>query len=75
MPPPAATPGTNMPAAEETIVLSPFTVRTDKDTGYAAANTLAAQRLLLPADVQAYISAAQQPVNVVNNPVYGSYTW
>ena len=41
----------------------------------AAANTLAAQRLLLPADVQAYISAAQQPVNVVNNPVYGSYTW
>jgi hypothetical protein len=41
----------------------------------AAANALAAQRLLLPADVQAYITAAQQPVSVVNNPVYGSYTW
>jgi hypothetical protein len=41
----------------------------------AAANALAVQRLLLPADVQAYITAAQQPVNVVNNPVYGSYTW
>jgi len=41
----------------------------------AAANALAAQRLLLPADVQAYITAAQQPVNVVNNPVYGSYSW
>ena len=40
-----------------------------------AANALAVQRLLLPADVQAYITAAQQPVNVVNNPVYGSYTW
>jgi phage tail protein X len=41
----------------------------------AAANTLAAQRLLLPADVQAYIAAAKQPVNVVGNPIYGSYTW
>lgn len=41
----------------------------------ASANALAAQRLLLPADVQAYITAAQQPVSVVNNPVYGSYTW
>jgi hypothetical protein len=41
----------------------------------AAANALAGQRLLLPADVQAYITAAQQPVSVVNNPVYGSYTW
>ena len=41
----------------------------------AAANALAAQRLLLPADVQAYITAAQQPVNVVGNPVYGTYTW
>ena len=41
----------------------------------AAANSLATQRLLLPADVQSYINNAQQPVNVVNNPVYGSYTW
>ena len=40
-----------------------------------AANALAAQRLLLPQDVQAYIEAAQEPVNVVNNPVYGSYSW
>lgn len=40
-----------------------------------AANALAAQRLLLPADVQAYISAAQAPINVVGNPIYGSYSW
>ena len=40
-----------------------------------AANALAAQRLLLPADVQAIVTAAQQPINVVGNPVYGSYTW
>lgn len=41
----------------------------------AAANALQAQRLLLPADVQAYIQAAQQPISVINNPVYGSYSW
>jgi hypothetical protein len=41
----------------------------------AAANALAAQHLLLPADVQAYITNAQQPINVVNNPIYGTYTW
>lgn len=41
----------------------------------AAANALQAQRLLLPADVQKYTTAAQQPLNVVNNPVYGTYTW
>ncbi|HZV93388.1 MAG TPA: alpha/beta hydrolase domain-containing protein, partial [Caldimonas sp.] len=48
--------------------------------GYVAAvtsavNALEAQRLLLPADGQAYITAAQQPVNVVGNPLYGSYSW
>jgi hypothetical protein len=31
--------------------------------------------LLLPADVQKYITTAQQPVTVIGNPVYGSYTW
>jgi hypothetical protein len=41
----------------------------------AAANALASQRLLLPADVQKYISTAQLPITVVNNTVYGSYTW
>lgn len=41
----------------------------------AAANALQAQRLLLPADVQRYVTTAAQPVTVVNNPVYGSYTW
>jgi len=41
----------------------------------AAANALAAQHLLLPADVQAYITNAQKPINVVNNPIYGTYTW
>jgi hypothetical protein len=29
----------------------------------------------LPADVQAYIANAQLPINVVNNPIYGTYTW
>jgi hypothetical protein len=48
--------------------------------GYVAAvtssvNALSAQRLLLPADAQAYIDAAKQPVNVVGNPIYGTYTW
>ena len=56
------------------------TSATARHAGYvaavtAAANTLAAQRLLLPADVQAYITAAQQPVKVIGNPVYGTYTW
>jgi hypothetical protein len=41
----------------------------------AAANALAAQRLLLPADVQAYVTNAAQPINVVGNPIYGTYTW
>ena len=41
----------------------------------AAANALAAQRLLLPADVQTYVTTAQQPVKVIANPIYGTYTW
>jgi hypothetical protein len=41
----------------------------------AAANALQSQRLLLPADVANYITAAAQPIVVTNNPVYGSYTW
>jgi len=41
----------------------------------AAAQALEAQRLLLPADVQTYITNAQAPVTVINNPVYGSYTF
>ena len=41
----------------------------------AQANALAAQRLLLPADVQAYITAAQLPVTVIGNPIYGTYSW
>jgi hypothetical protein len=42
-----------------------------------AANALAAQRLLLPADVQKYITTAANPVVVgADNPVYpGGYTW
>ena len=40
-----------------------------------AANALANQRLLLSADVQAYINAAQARIQVINNPVYGNYTW
>src|SRR5688572_23239225 len=38
---PAAPPAT----AEEAVTLSPFEVRTDKDTGYTATSTLAGSRL------------------------------
>ena len=41
----------------------------------AAANALKAQRLLLQADVDAYISKAAQPITIVGSPTYGSYTW
>jgi hypothetical protein len=41
----------------------------------AAANLLQAQRLLLPMDVQTYITNAQKPITVTNNPLYGTYTW
>ncbi|CAF4374737.1 unnamed protein product, partial [Adineta steineri] len=41
----------------------------------AAANALSSKRLLLPADVQAYITASKQPIQVINNPTYGNYTW
>jgi hypothetical protein len=41
----------------------------------AAANALLAQRLLLQADVNAYIAAAAQPIAVVSSPTYGTYTW
>jgi hypothetical protein len=40
-----------------------------------AANALKAQRLLLQADVDAYIANAAKPINVVGSPTYGSYTW
>ena len=57
-----------------------LTERYGNHAGYVAAvtnaaNALAAQRLLLPADVQNYITTAQQPINVVGNPVYGTYSW
>ena len=47
---------------------------------YAAAVEMAAtqlqnERFLLPIDVQTYITNAQKPITVVNNPIYGSYTW
>jgi hypothetical protein len=41
----------------------------------AAAATLQAQRFLLPMDVQTYITNAQKPITVTNNPIYGTYTW
>jgi hypothetical protein len=40
-----------------------------------AANALLAKRLLLQADVNAYISAAALPISIVSSPTYGSYTW
>jgi outer membrane receptor protein involved in Fe transport len=48
VPHPTTTPGATVPAADETFVLSPFTVSSQKDTGYAAANTLAGTRLNTP---------------------------
>ena len=41
----------------------------------AAANALLAKRLLLPADVAIYISAAAAPITIVSSPTYGSYVW
>ena len=57
-----------------------LTERYNNHTGYvaavsAAANILLNQRLLLLADVQAYIDAAQTLIQVVNSPLYGNYTW
>jgi hypothetical protein len=34
-----------------------------------------AQRLLLQADVNAYIANAALPITVVASPTYGNYTW
>jgi hypothetical protein len=47
---------------------------------YAAAVEVVAvnlqnERFLLPMDVQTYITNAQLPITVINNPIYGSYTW
>jgi outer membrane receptor protein involved in Fe transport len=45
------------PKADEVVTLSPFTVTTEKDTGYAATNTLAGTRLATPVkDLGASIS-------------------
>jgi hypothetical protein len=57
-----------------------LTERYGNHSGYVAAviaavNVLVKQRLLLPADVPAYITAAQAPIRVINNPTYGNYTW
>ena len=41
----------------------------------AAASLLQAQRFLLPMDVQTYITNAQKPIVVTNNPIYGTYMW
>src|SRR5829696_1914370 len=41
----APAPGTSTTAQEPVVELSPFTVNTDKDVGYAAENTLAGSRL------------------------------
>ena len=39
------------------------------------ANDLKARRLLLQADVNAYIAAAALPISIVSSPTYGSYSW
>ena len=40
-----------------------------------AANALLGKRLLLQADVNAYIANAAVPITIVASPTYGSYTW
>jgi hypothetical protein len=56
----AKMPGETVPpsaSAETTVVLNPFVVNTEKDTGYAASSTLAGTRLNTPiADLGASIS-------------------
>jgi hypothetical protein len=57
-----------------------LTERYGNHSGYVAAvmaatDVLVNQRLLLSADVQAYITAAQASIHVINNPIYGNYTW
>ena len=44
-PPPASARSSATPEPESTVVLSPFQVTTDKDVGYAAANSLSGSRL------------------------------
>lgn len=39
------------------------------------ANAQLGNRLLLQADVNAYITNAALPINIVSSPTYGSYTW
>jgi outer membrane receptor protein involved in Fe transport len=46
-PPTAITAGRPAPEVDETITLSPFTVNTERDTGFAAASSLAGGRLAL----------------------------
>jgi hypothetical protein len=57
-----------------------LTERYGTHAAYAAAvaqsaNGLATQRFLLPIDVATYIANAQKPISVINNPIYGSYSW
>jgi iron complex outermembrane recepter protein len=47
-PTPAATADSQTDAKDEILVLSPFTVTTDKDTGYRATNTISGTRLNTP---------------------------
>ncbi|MBM3853708.1 MAG: hypothetical protein FJ399_11215 [Verrucomicrobia bacterium] len=56
-PPPGSPAAGTLAPAEETIELSPFVVRTDKDVGYLAANTMSGSRLNTPlVDTPASIS-------------------
>ncbi|UJR11467.1 hypothetical protein I4U23_015646 [Adineta vaga] len=40
-----------------------------------AATTLVNQRFLLSTDVQEYIDTAKLPIQIINHPTYGNYTW
>ena len=61
--PPAAPAATATPGSSSTVTLSPFEVRTEKDEGYAASNTLSGTRLNsslanIPASIQVLTNGA-----------------
>lgn len=69
--PAPARPETATPSPEETLVLSPFTVTTDRDTGYAAASSLAGTRLNselrnTPAAISVFTAEFIQDIGVTN---------
>ena len=66
--PPAAPADAATPGPSSTVTLSPFEVRTEKDEGYAASNTLSGTRLNsslanIPASIQVLTKACSAWIN------------